>query len=379
MFTSRIIGCGHCFPKKIVTNDDLAKIVDTNDEWIFSRTGIKERRIAGANESTASLGAEAAMMALRAAGERPEDVEAIILATTTPDHPMPATATKIQAMIGASRAFAFDVQAVCSGFIYALSIADGLIRGLGKRGSVLVIGAEVMSRVVDWKDRSTCVLFGDGAGAVLLKGSEERADGGRCGILSTHLFSDGTFYDSLFVDRESSAPEGRGAIESADRESSAPNNHGTIKMNGRTVFTIAIEKMTEVAALALAENSLSINDIDWLVVHQANKRIIDVVVERLGIYQVTERIDGRRHVAQAPSCTQRTAQAEQRIDEPANFRGLDTEKVIVTLESFANTGAATIPTTLSIAHNDGRLKAGDLILMVAMGGGFTWGAAVVRL
>jgi 3-oxoacyl-[acyl-carrier-protein] synthase-3 len=333
-------GYGHAFPNRIVTNDDLARNIDTSDAWIHSRSGIRERRIASEAETTSSLGAAAALEAIKSSEStgvacEVEAVDVIILATTTPDHPMPATATKIQSLIGAVNAFAFDIQAVCAGFLYALSMAEHFIR-IGTAKNALVIGADVMSRVVDWTDRSTCVLFGDGAGALLLQGvnmdndCQEKANSPQnasdlaahktSGLLSTHLFSDGSFYDSLFIDRDAQTESGRGAI----------------KMNGRTVFSLAIEKMTQAAIKAVEHNDLAIQDIDWLVVHQANKRIIDVVAGHLGIPQ---------------------------------------SKIILTIDHFANTCAATIPSTLSVAASSGRLRKGDLILMIAIGGGFAWGSS----
>ncbi|MDR0633038.1 MAG: ketoacyl-ACP synthase III [Holosporales bacterium] len=324
--SSLVAGYGHAFPSRIVTNDDLSKTLDTSDSWVTSRTGIVTRRIAAKEDSTASLGARAAENAMAAGQCAANDIDAIILATTTPDHPMPSTAAKIQSMIGARKAFAFDVQAVCSGFIYALSIADHFIKG-GAVKNVLVIGAEVMSKVLDWTDRSTCVLFGDGAGALLLQ-AKETSDRGEAlpiarGVLSTHLFSDGNFYDMLYV----------------DGQATSSNPCGVLKMNGRAVFAAAVEKMVESSELALAHNQLQLNDIDWFVAHQANKRIIDAVAERLGIPE---------------------------------------EKVIITVDKYANTSAATIPSTLSIAASERRILPGHTLLLSAIGGGFTWGAAVLK-
>ncbi|MDR3285775.1 MAG: beta-ketoacyl-ACP synthase 3, partial [Holosporales bacterium] len=291
MFFSRITGYGHAFPSKIFSNDDLSKILDTNDEWISSRTGIKTRYIAAENESSSSLGAKAAIDALSIVGESAKNVDAIILATTTPDHSMPATAAKIQSILGANTAFAFDVQAVCSGFIYALSIADHFLK-CGTIKNALVIGAEVMSRIVDWTDRSTCVLFGDGAGAIFLQRYENNRsfeespesqflegtnrtqernvlnvhenlkldsielckrpnNKENSKIISTHLFSDGNFYDTLYVDERVKTEAGKGAI----------------KMNGRVVFSSAIEHMVNSAFIALEKNNLTVEDLDWFVAH----------------------------------------------------------------------------------------------------------------
>jgi 3-oxoacyl-[acyl-carrier-protein] synthase-3 len=259
----------------------------------------------------------AANEALVAGGCTADEIDAIILATTTPDNSMPSTAAKIQSMIGATRAFAFDMQAVCSGFIYALSIADHFIK-CGTVRRVLVIGAEIMSKVLDWTDRTTCVLFGDGAGALLLQAQT----GGDRGVLSTHLFSNGNFYDMLYVDNPTNS-----------------NPHGVLRMNGRAVFSAAIEKMVEASEIALAHNNLRIEDIDWFVAHQANKRIIDSVAQRLGLPE---------------------------------------DRVIITVDKYANTSAATIPSSLSIAAKDGRILSGHTILLSAIGGGFTWGTAILR-
>lgn len=315
---SVISGYGWAVPEKVVTNDDLSKTLDTSDEWICGRTGIRERHIAGPNDSVASLGAAAAHKVLAQAQVAAEDVDAILLATTSPDHLMPATATRIQTLLGARNAFAFDVQAVCSGFLYALATANAFIRSGGAR-TVLVIGADLMSRMVDWTDRSTCVLFGDGAGAVVLRASETEP-----GILSTHLFSDGEGYDKLYSDPTIATPSGRGGLV----------------MNGRAVYTTAIESMEKAVRLALDRNGLQVADLDAFVAHQANKRILDAVATRLG---------------------------------------LSPEKVIVTIDRFANTSAATIPLTLAVAFEEGRLQKGQLVALAAMGAGFTWGSALIRI
>lgn len=316
---SVVRGYGWAVPEKVVTNDDLSKTLDTSDEWIRGRTGIRERRIAAPTDSVASLGSKAARGALRQAQVAAEEVDAIILATTSPDHFMPATATKIQTILGARHAFAFDVQAVCSGFLYALATADAFIRS-GTARTILVIGADLMSRMVDWTDRSTCVLFGDGAGAVVVQSAAE----GMRGLFSTHLFSDGEGYEKLYSNPSIATRAGRGGIV----------------MNGRAVYTTAIESMEKAIRLALEHNNFQVTDIDAFVAHQANKRILDAVASRLG---------------------------------------LPLEKVIVTIDRFANTSAATIPLTLAVALEEGRLKKGQLIAMAAMGAGFTWGSALMRI
>jgi 3-oxoacyl-[acyl-carrier-protein] synthase-3 len=322
-YLSVVAGTGMCVPDKVVTNDDISKLVDTSDAWIVERTGIRERRIS-TNETVASLGAAAAVAALDEANVNALTVDAIILATTTPDHFMPATATYIQQLTGCKNAFAFDIQAVCSGFIYALLIADNLI-GMGTVKNVLVIGSEVMSRMIDWSDRSTCILFADGAAAVLLTaGSSVRTEISSSlsrGILSTRLSADGSGYYQLYTDLQDGSPRGR------------------IKMDGRSVYLTAIKEMEQSVRLVLAENELNVSDIDWFVPHQANKRIIDSVAEKLQ---------------------------------------LDSKKVILTIDKYANTSAATIPMALSIAEKDGRIKKNDIVVLSAMGAGFTWGAAVIR-
>lgn len=316
---SVVRGFGYAVPEKIVTNDDLSKTLETSDEWISERTGIRERRIAESNDSVASLGVQAARNALRQAQVSAEDVDAILLATTSPDHLMPATATRIQTLLGIQSAFAFDIQAVCSGFLYALSTADAFIRS-GSAKTILVIGADVMSRMVDWTDRSTCVLFGDGAGAVVVQASSDETTG----ILSTHLFSDGKGYDKLYSDPAVVTPAGRGGIV----------------MNGRAVYVTAIESMEKAVRFALEYNGVQVSDLDAFVAHQANRRILDAVAVRLG---------------------------------------LPPEKVIVTIDRFANTSAATIPLTLAVGLEEGRLRKGQLVAMAAMGAGFTWASALVRI
>lgn len=312
-------GSGRAFPQKVITNADLARTIETTDEWIRERTGIRQRHCARDDESLASLAAEAAQRALEMAGVAAADVDGIILATTTPDHPMPATALRVQALLGARRAFAFDVQAVCSGFLYALSIADHFIRG-GSARTILVLGADCMSRVVDWTDRSTCILFGDGAGALVLQAEESDASRG---VLSTHLYADGGSYSMLYVDPSVPTDGGRGAL----------------KMNGRAVFSAAIESMGSAIQTALSANGLGVDQVDWFIAHQANKRIIESVAGRVGLAE---------------------------------------SKTLLTIDQYANTSAATIPTTLDVAVRDGRVQPGDLLLFAAMGSGFTWASAVAR-
>lgn len=320
---SQVKGWGGYLPSQIVTNNELAQRVDTSDEWIFSRSGIKERHIAQPGELTSDLAIAAARKALAQAQVAPEEVDAIILATTTPDETMPATAVKVQQALGANRAFAFDLQAACSGFVYAMAVADNFIR-LGQARKALVIGAETMTRLLDWQDRSTCVLFGDGAGALVLEAVEsDRSDRGQRGIFSTHLFSDGSFHDALYVNGGPSSPQ----------------KGGTLQMVGREVFRHAVKKIGEAVVAALEANGLQAKDIDWFVPHQANVRIIQGVAEHFG---------------------------------------LPFEKMIVTIDRHANTSAASIPLALCEAVEDGRLKKGDLIVCEALGAGLTWGASLLR-
>jgi 3-oxoacyl-[acyl-carrier-protein] synthase-3 len=294
--------------------------VDTSDAWITERTGIKQRHFAGPHETAAFMGAAAARQALDHAGVAAAAVDAIILATSTPDQAFPATAVHVQAAIGAARAFGFDIAAACSGFVYALSVADAMIRA-GQVKTVLVIGSEVYSRILNFEDRGTCVLFGDGAGAVLLQGQKVMPDGS--GILSTHLHSDGRFAELLYVD---------GAV-------GQPEKTGHLVMNGREIFRHAVTLLAAAVNEALAANGLTNKDIDWLVPHQANRRIIDGVGKKLGM--------------------------------PA-------ERVVVTVDRHANTSAASIPLALAEAVNDGRIARGQLILLEALGGGLTWGSALIR-
>ena len=319
---SRIVGCGGYLPKRIVTNAELAKRLDTSDQWIVRRTGIRGRHIAEAGEKTSDLAIAAARGALEAAELPADRLDIIVLATTTPDQTFPATATLVQAALGMNGGAAFDVQAVCSGFIYALAVADNFIR-LGQARHALVVGAETFSRILDWEDRSTCVLFGDGAGAVVLRATEVKLNGADPGVLSTHLHSDGRTHDLLYVD---GGP-------------SSTRTTGFLRMDGREVFRHAVEKLGAVIREALEANGLTSADIEWLVPHQANQRIIDGTARRLGI---------------------------------------GTERVISTIAHHANTSAASIPLALAEATADGRIKPGQLILMEAIGGGLAWGSSLVR-
>ncbi|MBI4183759.1 MAG: ketoacyl-ACP synthase III [Proteobacteria bacterium] len=320
---SIIVGCGTCLPARVVTNHDLAREVETTDEWIVERTGIRERRIAAPGETTSDLALAAGRAALDDAGMTAHDVDFLILATTTPDDTFPATAAKVQGRLGMTRGAAFDVQAVCTGFIYALAIADNFLRA-GQARTALVIGAETFSRIVDWSDRATCVLFGDGAGAVMLARGEGKGTVADRGVLSTHLHSDGSQYDILRTDGGPSSTRGTGLV----------------RMAGREVFRQAVQRQAEVVDEVLACHGLAASDIDWLVPHQANRRIIEATGRKLGL--------------------------------PA-------EKVVVTIERHANTSAASIPLALCEAVADGRIRRGQLVLVEAMGGGITWGAGLVRM
>lgn len=317
-----IKGCGGYLPERIVTNDEIAKMVDTSDSWITSRTGIKERRIAAEGELTSTMGAIAARAALDDAGMVPEDIDLIILATSTPDQTFPATAVTIQADLGITQGAAFDMQAVCSGFVFALSTADNYLKA-GQFKRALVIGAEVFSRILDWKDRSTCVLFGDGAGAVVVEAQKLNGALTDRGILATCLRSDGRYRDKLYVD---GGPSSTGTV-------------GHVRMDGPEVFRHAVTNISEVIDATLQKAGYVSSDIDWFVPHQANKRILDGAARKLG---------------------------------------LDPDRIIVTLDKHANTSAASIPLALSTGVADGRIKRGDLVLLEAMGGGFTWGALLIR-
>ncbi|WP_282609152.1 beta-ketoacyl-ACP synthase III [Pelagibius sp. Alg239-R121] len=319
---SQVKGCGSYLPAKRVTNAELAERIDTSDEWITQRTGIRERRIAAEGEHTSHLGVKAARDALNDADMTADDVDLVICATATPDDTFPATATRIQEGLGMVRGAAFDVQAVCSGFVYGLSIADNFIKS-GQAKTALVIGAETFSRILDWKDRGTCVLFGDGAGAVVLSAEEGEGTTDDRGILSTHLYSDGRHREALYVD---GGPSTTGTA-------------GFLRMEGKEVFRHAVVRMAEAIDTALETNNLTAADVDWLVPHQANLRIIESMGRRLK---------------------------------------LPDDRVVKTVDKHANTSAASIPLALVEATRDGRIKPGDLVLMEAMGGGFTWGSALVR-
>ena len=319
---SILAGVGGYLPEKAVTNDELSRTVDTSDEWIRERTGIRQRYIAGPHETAAFMGTAASRAALADAGAEPDEVDAIILATSTPDQAFPATALRVQAALGVTRGFGFDLAAACAGFIYALSVADAMIR-TGQARGVLVIGSEVYSRIMNWQDRGTCVLFGDGAGAVFLRAGEGRGSIDR-GILSTHLHAQGTLGDILYVD---------GAVGRHDKP-------GHLVMHGREVFRHAVTRLAEAVDEALAANALTRRDIDWLVPHQANLRIIDAMGRKLG---------------------------------------LPPERVVITVDRHANTSAASVPLALAEACADGRIRKGDIVLMEALGGGLTWGSALVRM
>ncbi len=313
---------GAYLPERIVSNDDLAQLVDTSDEWITERTGIRLRHLAAEGELTSDIGLAAARRALERAEMKAEDIDLIVLATSTPDNTFPATATTIQAELGITHGAAFDIQAVCSGFIYALSIADNLIKS-GQHKRALVIGAETFSRILDWQDRTTCVLFGDGSGAVVLEGVKANGVWPERGILGSVLHSDGRHKDKLYVDGGPSSTK----------------TVGHLRMQGKEVFRFAVNAISSVIEETLGSHGLTAADIDWFIPHQANKRILDGTAKKLGI---------------------------------------DPSKIVITLDRHGNTSAASIPLALNDAYEDGRIKQGDLILMEAMGGGFTWGASLLR-
>lgn len=319
---SVIRGVGASLPKRVMTNADLAKIVDTSDDWIVERSGIRQRHIAADDETTASLGTAAARQALVRAGIDPVDIDLIVCATATPDRTFPSTAVKIQSGLGVTKGAAFDVQAVCSGFVYAMAVADNFIK-TSQSNRALVIGAETFSRILDWTDRSTCVLFGDGAGAVVLEAQPQRGTSEDRGILSSILRSDGRFEDLLYVDG------GPGTTKTV----------GHLRMNGREVFRHAVQKIAGVIEETLVATGYSADEIDLFIPHQANIRILDGIAKKLGI---------------------------------------DPDKVIKTLEKHGNTSAASIPLALNQAFEEHRLREGSLVLMEAMGGGFTWGAVLAR-
>ena len=321
MIRSVVKGTGSALPARCVSNDELAKTVDTSDEWIVERTGIRFRHIAGEGETTSTLATEAARRALEAAGIAPSQVDLIILATATPDQTFPASATLVQDALGCNGGIAFDVAAVCSGFLYALGVADSMLR-TGMARCAVVIGAETMSRLLDWEDRATCVLFGDGAGAVVLTAEEVAEDGP--GVLATRLHADGAHNALLNVD---GGPSTTGTV-------------GKLKMKGREVFRHAVVNLAEVLEEVLDKTGFTAADIDWVVPHQANARILDATARKLGL--------------------------------PA-------EKVVITVDQHANTSAASVPLALDVAWRDGRIKQGDLVMLEAMGGGFTWGASLIRM
>ncbi len=321
MIRSVITGTGSALPARRVSNAQLAEQVDTSDEWIVERTGIRFRHIAGPDETTGTLAYDASKAALAAAGTLAQDIDLIVLATATPDQTFPSTATKVQAMLGIDDCVAFDVAAVCSGFLYAVQVADSMIRsGVAKRA--LVIGAETFSRILDWEDRTTCVLFGDGAGAIVLEAQDTADEGGR-GILTTKLHADGRHNELLYVD---------GGV-------STTGTVGKLRMKGREVFRHAVTNLAAVMTESLAMAGVEASDVDWVVPHQANARILDATARKLGL---------------AP------------------------ERVVVTVDQHANTSAASVPLALDVAVRDGRIREGQIVVLEAMGGGFTWGAAVVR-
>tara|TARA_B110000263_G_C15241387_1_gene479531 strand:+ start:241 stop:1227 length:987 start_codon:yes stop_codon:yes gene_type:complete len=319
---SVVVGCGGYLPEKILSNEQLAEQLETSDQWIRARSGIEKRHIAAPNELTSDLGRAAAEISLRSAGMSPKEIDLVIVATSTPDQTFPATAAAVQAKVGANKAVAFDVAAVCSGFVFALATADNFIKS-GQVNSALVIGAETNSRILDWEDRGTCVLFGDGAGSIVLKSECVEGLNSDRGILSTHLHSDGRLRDLLYVD---GGPSSTGTV-------------GYIRMEGKEVFRHAVVKMSEVVTEALIKNNLLATDIDWFVPHQANKRIIDGTAKKLGI---------------------------------------DSERVVITIDKHANTSAASIPLALWEAVNDDKIKKDDLVLVEALGAGMTWGSGLIR-
>jgi len=322
MIRSVVVGCGAYLPERVLTNAELAGMVDTSDEWIRERTGIAQRHIAADGQNTSDLATRAAASALEQAGLKASDIDLIVLATATPDDTFPATACRVQAELGVSRGAAFDIQAVCSGFIYALATADNFIKA-GQAKNALVIGAETFSRLLDWTDRGTCVLFGDGAGAVVLQAQAGQGTSADRGILTTHLHADGRFRDLLYVDGGPSSTK----------------TVGHLRMAGREVFRHAVVNLASVVNEALEAAGLSQGDIDWLVPHQANKRILDGTARKLNI---------------------------------------DPARVVVTVDRHGNTSAASVPLALAEATRDGRIKPGNIVLMEAMGGGFTWGSALAR-
>lgn len=322
MRRSVIIGTGSALPKRAVSNAEMAAMVDTSDEWIVARTGIRSRHVAGADETTATLATDAARKAIESAGISAGDIDLIVLATATPDQTFPATATLVQHELGCNGGIAFDVAAVCSGFLYALGVADSMLR-TGMASRALVIGSETFSRILDWEDRSTCVLFGDGAGAIVIEAQESEDEDAR-GVLATRLHADGAHNQLLYVDGGASTT---GTV-------------GKLRMKGREVFRHAVTNLADVLVEVLDDVGLKAKDIDWVVPHQANARILDATARKLGL--------------------------------PA-------DKVVVTVDQHANTSAASVPLALDQAVRDGRIKQGDLVMLEAMGGGFTWGASLIRM
>jgi 3-oxoacyl-[acyl-carrier-protein] synthase-3 len=312
-------GVGAYLPERILGNAEMATLVDTSDEWIVERTGIRQRHIAAEGEFTSHLAIAAGRRALENAGIAPGEIDLVLLATATPDETFPATAVRVQSELGIAGGAAFDLQAVCSGFVYGFAVADNLVRG-GMAGTVLLIGAETFSRILDWEDRTTCVLFGDGAGAVVLRG-EETADGR--GIIASKLRSDGAKHDLLYVDGGPSSTQ----------------TVGKLRMRGKDVFKHAVNNLAEIVENVMEGTGLTVADVDWIVPHQANQRILDATARKLGV---------------------------------------DPAKVVVTVQDHGNTSAASVPLALEQAVRDGRIKRGDLVLLEAMGGGFTWGASLVR-
>ncbi len=322
MRRSVLLGTGSALPRRALGNDELAKQVDTSNEWIVERTGIRNRHIAAPDETTATLAIAAARQALDMAGIEPRSIELIILATATPDQTFPASATIVQDALGCNGGIAFDVAAVCSGFLYAIGVADSMLRS-GMATRALVIGSETFSRIIDWEDRATCVLFGDGAGAVVLEAREDDGSAEPRGILATRLHADGAHNQLLYVD---GGPSTTGTV-------------GKLRMKGKEVFRHAVTNLAEVLGEVLADVGLTIADIDWVVPHQANARILHATARKLGLPQ---------------------------------------KKVIMTVDQHANTSAASVPLALDVAIRDGRIKPGDLVMLEAMGGGFTWGASLLR-
>ena len=319
---SVVLGCGAYLPKRILSNDDLARMVDTSDQWIVQRTGIRQRHVAAPGEFTSHLGIAAARAAIADAGVDPQSIDLIVVATSTPDNTFPATAVSVQEGLGITGGAAFDLQAVCSGFVFGLATADGLLRTREFKRA-LVIGAETFSRILDWTDRTTCVLFGDGAGAVVLEAQDQPGTTEDRGVLASRLRSDGRYKMKLYVD---GGPSSTGTV-------------GHLRMEGREVFRHAVAMISDVVTEAFRETGYSVDDIDWFVPHQANQRIIDGSAHKLGI---------------------------------------DPRKIVSTVDLHGNTSAASIPLALAVARADGRIKHGDLVLLEAMGGGFTWGALLLR-